>query len=222
MIELPEGISPDDIGQWLYGGVCLHKMDDGACVPAVMDRVLEHENGTHYARIRLATDNFTEFLSVAPSSLYAHWPMCGSINLAAYKCALHVERLPARQYKRTFNSRQVKFNLPRAWDVRKRLGQRAVAAMTSVNRDTVEALFAPTYPENLEAALEMLGNGWLHVALNPRVILAGDDLGKRMVYYRGQLAATMNGDTLSPVADPITCRLIHRALEGRYQWTVEL
>jgi len=222
VIELPDGINPDDIGQWLYGGVCLYRGSDGTYTPAIMDRVLTRDNGSLYARIRIVEDNFEAPLNVDPYTLYAHWPLCGSVNVAAYQCALHVERLPARQYKRTFNGRQVKFHLPRAWDVRKRVGQSGYSILQNVNRDTVLALFRATYPESTEAAFEMLGNGWLSVAVNPRVIIAGDDLGKRMVYYRGQLAATMTGEFLSPIADLTTCKIIDRVLERRYAWTVEL
>ena len=65
---------------------------------------------------------------------------------------------------------------------------------------------------------ERLGNGY--VALKPARHRGGDDLGKRMVYYRGQLAATMQGEYLSPVADLTTCRIINRSLNGRFRWNV--
>lgn len=222
MISLPDGISRDDIGQWLYGGVCIHIAPNGVSTPAVMDRVTEDRSGATKVRIRLMGDGFIEPVSVYPSELRGHWPMCGSINVEQYHCAVHVERIPARQYKRTFNSRQVKFMLPRMWDVRKRFGSAVSASMTQASPGVVGSLFNPTYPESYEAALEMLGSGWLSVALNPRIIVAGDDLGKRMVYYRGELAVTINGEWASPVADTTTCRIINRALKGRYSWTTAI
>ena len=221
MIKLPEGITRDDVGQWLYGGVCVYEDPSGNFIPAIMDNTVD-DAGVDRARIRLLTDGFEGRRYVTIDSLWAHWPLCGSVNVEAHKCAIHVERLPARQYKRTFNNRQVKVHLPRGWDLRKRLGSHVVTQMMQVSTETVRALFLPSYPESVEAAFERLGNGYLSVALNPRVIVAGDDLGKRMVYYRGQLAATMQGEYLSPVADLTTCRIINRSLNGRFRWNVEL
>lgn len=214
MISLPEGISPDDIGQWLYGGVCVVVRPGTEPIPAMVDRVLDRTT----VRAKLSTTDFLANESVPLSCVYAHWPMCGSINLPQSRIATHCERIPAKQYKRTFNSRQVQYVLPRAWDVRKMFGSRiSNAAMTS-SAEVIGALFKPWYPENFEAALELLGSGWLSVAVNPRIIIAGDDVGKRMIYYRGQLAATINGDAACPVADELTCKLVDRATGGRYTW----
>lgn len=220
MIALPEGISRDDIGQWLYGGICLARpSSQEPFVAAVMDRTMTGPNDRPSAlSVRLITDGFEDSRIVAIEDVRAHWPMCGSVNVQDRRVAVHVERLPARQYKRTYNSRQVSIRVPRAWDVRRRIGENGLREVRSQTVPLLRALFDPTYPKNVGEAFDMLSDGWLSVALNPRIIVAGDDVGKRMVYYRGKLAATMTGGVLSPVADETTCGLINRAFGGRYPW----
>ena len=222
MIPIPDNISPDDIGQWLYGGVCLARQPDGEWMPCVVDRVEDSYFAGDKIRWivlgRLASDGFVMRQRVKQEDLRAHWPLCGSINVPHHRIATHVERVPSKQYKRTFNSRQLAFTLPRSWDIRRSRGTTPAQRCTAASNEVVSALFKPTYPVDYEDALAMLADGWLSVAVNPRIIVAGDIIGKRMIYYRGQLAATIHGDRISPVADALTCSLINRATGGRYTW----
>lgn len=225
MLVLPEGISRDDIGQWLYSGICMAKLSmDGEYRPAVLDRVTEEDRTElgYTARVRLLDDGFDITHIIPTEFLAGHWPMCGSVNVEEHRVAVHVERLPARQFKRTFNARQVAIHVPRPWEVRKVRGNSAADALRVSSPCIIQATFYPVYPTHFEEALVKLSEGWLSVAINPRIIIAGDDIGKRMIYYRGKLAATILGEQISPVADVTTCRLIDKVLEGRYVWTVAL
>lgn len=101
------------------------------------------------------------------------------------------------------------------------LGQR-YRALQTCGVEVVQALFDATYPQDVDDAMNWLGDGWLTVALNPRTIIASDQVGKRMVYYMGKLAATQSNGMLHPVADLQTCRIINRALNGRMPWTIDI
>ena len=218
MIPIPSNISADDVGQWLYGGICLVLQED-RWTPAIADRITTSDDESELmVRCRTVLDRFGATHRVRLDRIRAHWPLCGSINLPDLAMSVHVERSPAKQYKRTFNPRQVVFTVPRAWDVRKKRGAELFTRATTIGPETCIALFKPWYPESYEHALAKLSDGWISVAINPRVSVAGDEVGKRMIYYRGKLAATINGDIIAPVADPLTCELIDRATGGRYTW----
>lgn len=221
MIELPEGISADDLAQWLGGGYCIVDTGEGY-EPAIYDRLVDDDGSERYARVRKASSRFEERVTCPVSRIAGWWPICGSINIPTHKVAISVERVPARQYRRTLNGRQVKVVVPRGWEMRKVRGALAYAQVKNLSAHTVPHLWAPWYPPNVDEALALLAEGWLSIALNRRIIVAQDQVGKRMIYYRGQVAATQSGGLLEPIADTTTCRLINRALNGRVQWTVEL
>lgn len=227
MIALPSGISRDDLSQWLGGGFCLAKRsDEGPWELALFDRPYRPDEGDDSAEataayVRFASGGYDLREVVDVSLLAGYWPLCGSINLPPYKCAVHVARTPARQYRRTFTQRQVRVTVPRGWEARKMLGQR-YRALQTCGVEVVQALFDATYPQDVDDAMNWLGDGWLTVALNPRTIIASDQVGKRMVYYMGKLAATQSNGMLHPVADLQTCRIINRALNGRMPWTIDI
>lgn len=221
MITLPDGISRDDIHQWLGGGVCLAR-SAGTWQPAIYDRMVSHpDTGAELAQVRLLASGFMLRVNVTRADLAGSWPLCGSINLPSLRVATHVERQPARQYRRTFNSRQVRIRLPRAWEVAKLLGARVNEARQCSNV-LIGAVFNPWYPPDVDSAFDLLADGWLSVAINPRIIVAGDPVGKRMIYYRGELAASTSQGRLDPIASLSTCRIINRALKGRLEWTIGL
>jgi len=219
MIALPDPITRDDLSQWLHGGVCMARRDtDQPWQTAVLDRTVGEEALAECAVMRFEDDNFAQEADVALCNIRAHWPVCGSINIPKYRFAVHVERIPARQYKRTFSGRQAQIKVVRGWEVRKKFGVTMLERVVEFTPTVVCALFFPEYPPTLDDAIALLDEGHLSVALNQRVILAGDDNGKRAVYYRGELAATISGGVVSPVSGVMTTSIIRRYLGGRYQW----
>lgn len=226
MIELPDGISADDLGQWLVGGICLADIGQGF-EPAVYDRMIDPDDrelpmSERLARVRVARERFEARHTCPLSNIAGWWPICGSINVPSHQVAVSIERIPARQYRRTLNTRQVKITVPRGWEYRKMRGGSQYSQVRSLSHHTVPQLFEPWYPANVDLAFGYLSEGWLSIAINRRIIVAQDQVGKRMIYYRGMAAATQSGGLMEPIADLTTCRLIHRAMQGRLQWTVEL
>lgn len=218
MIPLPEGITTDDISQWLSGGICMVQLPgEKEFQPAAMERVIDHT----LLQVRLMSDEWAARRDVPVTAVRAHWPMCGSVNVQEHKCATHVERLPEKQYRRTFSTRLMHYTVPRAWDIQKRFGLATERALRSGSNAVLRGIYKPMYPANYDEALTMLASGWLSVAINPRIIVAGDDAGKRMIYYRGELAATITGDEALAVSDDLTTLLVDKATDGRYTWIKE-
>lgn len=214
MLPLPDDICSSDVGQWLYGGVAVWKQEDGECVPVVLRVAHGHSQTAVCSSLRTDEDALGT-VEIPFSQLYGHWPICGSINIPEVKLAIHVERVQQRQYRRTFNDRQVRYLVPRAWEARLRLPRQDLNLVRTSSPAVARALMAPDYP-SVDAAFHMLSTGWLTVAINPRVIIACDAVGKRLVYYRGKVAASIVEGTLRPIADVTTCKLIARALGEEY------
>lgn len=222
MIVLPERINADDLQQWLGGGICMSRHSDNApWEPSVYELIHDVDAAGLPTLLTVRYGPHFDMRRVVPMhNIAGHWPMCGSVNVRDYKVAVHVNRKPAKQFKRTFSSRQVTVEVPRKWDVQKRIGATA-GALRDCPIPVINAVFDPWYPV-VDEAFVLLESGWTTIALNPRVIVAADETGKRMIYYAGELAAVSAGGRLDPVADLTTCRLIHKALAGRFSWTVDL
>ena len=214
MIPLPDGIAPTDIQQWLHGGVCMYEVD-GEFIPCVLDATVTGREGAG----RLFTDKFTQVVPLTYTKLRAYWPLCGSVNIERDNVAIHVERRPAKQFKRTFTWSVMKVRVPRLDDLANVLPIGRRESITGPTYSTLKAIFYPIYPETYREALMWMEAGWFSVALNPRVIVAGDTLGKRMVYYRGRLAATLIGNMATSQTDEVTRALIARALGEEVRWT---
>lgn len=218
---LPDGITSDDLHQWLSGGVCV-VLRNGEWVPGIYEGVdRTNADGLPLSALIAVGPTFGDSISAPLDEVAGHWPMIGSTNLENHRFAIYVQRKVAKQFKRTYHGRLCSVTIPRMWEVRKLHGEGAVRLLSPSSVEVIQAIFKQKYP-SVTQAFDMLDNGWLSVALDPRVIVAADQNGKRMVYYRGELAATTTGGMLDPVADLLTCRLINKALAGRFRWTVDL
>lgn len=216
MIELPQGITAEDLQQWLQGGICMARqmgVQNGAWRPATVDNVL----GATTVSVRFLDEDWRQQHEVATPDLRVHWPLCGSVN-TSHGCAVHIERIPQKQYKRTLNTRQLRYEVPKGWEIGKALGQAVVRDLKSPSIPVLRGLFNPDYPRDYDEALGRLANGAVSVAINPRMIVAGDDIGKRTIYYRGDLAATIIGNEAQAVTDELTVALINKVTGGRYTW----
>jgi hypothetical protein len=166
--------------------------------------------------VRLA--DYPSAFDVLAKDMFVDWPLCGSVNLPCSAYAVHVDRLTQRQYRRTFHRNGTQIVIPRQWDVARWLNTVPDFGFVS-DRDLAEACFFPTY-YTLDEAFALLDKGEkLTVAINPRVIVAGDQTGKRMFYYNGLLAATAHGDRLFPCGDELLVRRIIKLTDGRYRDT---
>ena len=172
---VPVNVHMSDVWQWLGRGWFFHENNDGELVPARIEQRNDEEfwvydtKGGEYEYYHART--------------FPHWPACGAVNLQGL--AVIIDRQQTRQYRRTYNSRCVLLSIPRKWDAMKRHGY--VSGLTPDSAEVVEAVFNPSYV-TYSRALERLDSGWVSVALNPYLIVAGSR-EEQLIYYRGKLLA---------------------------------
>ncbi len=208
MQPLPMDLSRDDTWQWLNNGWFWYDDDGEGLLPCYLS---QDDRDADY----VVTDADGRSHVFEQSRVYIHWPACGAINMDGF--ALYVQREQTRQYRRTYNKRCIKLDIPRKWDVMKRHSW-----VRSINPDTpalVAATFTPKY-YNYSAAVSKLGDhrGWVSVALNPYLVLAGE-VDSHMVYYRGKLLARVEDTVLVPLDDsnPRNRRIL-KYFDGRVRY----
>lgn len=194
-MRIPAGLPGNDIHQWLNGGWIIVDTDAGQ----VVGKFEMIDNTT----IRYRRDDYVH--ECTADKVMVHWPTCGAVNLEGY--AVVLTRNSRQQYRRTFNSRVLALSVPRKWDVMKKVG--IEVATTVDDQAVVEAAFNPRY-FSYEQALGKLDNGWVTVALNPYLVVAGtpDD---HLVYYRNELVARIEGADIAPIGDDP--RIVSRLLK---------
>jgi hypothetical protein len=185
MIKMEPNMCPDDVQQWLREGYFYYrKDDDGDLMIGTIDYWAEHSEDSYVIRNAL-TDERWSVPDVCPY-VFPHWPEIASINLPEYCFAVHLSRLQMKQWRRTYNSRQLRLTVPRKWELS---GQNAMAYNVNINDKVVAtSAFTPEYP-TLEEAAARLDEGWASVALNQAVIVT--NTAPRYVYYRGDLAGRL-------------------------------
>lgn len=204
MQPIPKDVNLDDVWQWLNRGWFYY--DKGTeLVPACMVQHDRHE-------FMVQTTEGDEY-GYQRDKCYPHWPRCGAINLQGL--AVIVERTQQRQYRRTYNSRCVLLNVPRKWDAMKR--HPWVKNITPENPEVVNALFKPEY-FNYDRALELLDAGWVSVALNPYLVIAGTR-DEQLVYYRSKLTARVSEGRYLPLdeSNPRALRIL-KFFNGRVRY----
>jgi hypothetical protein len=207
MIPLPRDASATDIDQWCNRGVVM--VDTAAGIrPAWFCSITPGRS----VEVRYLDDQSIEV--VLPTALSVHWPICGSVNIPGKHYAVHAARQAQRQYRRTWHVAGLDVTTPRGWDVAKFINT-TPRSMAHKPDDLARACFLGTYLTYSEAEA-LLGVSHVSVALNPRLIVAGDASGKRMFYYNGQLAATASDGVLHPVGEDVPVKRIMKALEGLY------
>jgi hypothetical protein len=212
MIRLPAEMSVDDVSQWLSGGYFLvRKRNAAGVVEWLPSRWIAQERGVVVSETLAAPHTI---LRTRPTSCAAVWPEMGSFN-APGGYAVYMSRIVERQYRRTYHSRMVDIQVPWAYRVANRLGlhQGVLAAWTACG-----ALpFCGTFPASYDEAEERIYNGAPTVAVNRRLIVAGDGQStKRLLYMDGVLAATVLGGRLSYCGHPCVYDDLIRMTGGRF------
>lgn len=210
MIRLPRDMSYDDVQQWLAGGHYLVRTKRSGNHEWVVCRWVGMDAG----RVVSAPIDGSAALRTAHTSCAAVWPEMGSFN-TEYGYAVHMTRIVERQYRRTYHHRMIETVVPWMWRVSVSLGADQSTLGTWA---VVSSLpFKHTYPESLDDALRRIENGAVTVAVNRRLIVAGDRRSeKRLFYVDGVLAANVIGGRLHMVCRPEVERTLTKMLGGRY------
>jgi len=198
MIRLEEGMRTSDVSQWLNRGWFLAS-DGPNLSPAQMAYFPDEDSDDEMMwPVETITGFRREYdFEALPDNVFPHWPECGSINIKERMVAVHLERLQMKQWRRTYNSRQIRLRVPRLWEFQskdKRIGQ-----LTPDNVDVVRSAFDPEYPDygKWAGVKAMFNEGWHSVALSPQVIITNTE--PRLVYYGGLLAAKALGAVFDPI-----------------------
>lgn len=189
-VAIPQDVMMHDVWQWVGRGWFWHKAG-GQQVPAELEQVSEEV-------YRVICTNGDEH-PFRRKECFVHWPQCGAVNMQGY--AIVLNRTQQRQYRRTYNSRCLTLDIPRKWDAMKRY--ESVKKITADSPEVVVAAFEPTY-YTYSTALGLLEQGWVSVALNPFLIVAGTP-EEQLIYYRSKLTARIEGGKLVPL-DPTNSR----------------
>jgi hypothetical protein len=188
MQHIPADVCMQDVWQWLGHGWFFYD-EAGVYEPAYITSVNDE------CEITLVDGSIRPWRR---QKCFPHWPDCGAVNVeTTYGFAVIVERRQSRQYRRTYNQRCLTLNIPRKWDVMKRSPM--VTSLTPNSEEVVRAVFSPSY-YSYDRALTLLDEGWVSVALNQHLIIAGER-DEHLIYYRGKLIARVSRSVLEPLDD---------------------
>jgi hypothetical protein len=204
MIPLPKQITPQDVNQWLQHGWFVAEYEGNQIIGQ-----LREFNGETMYMYDLKTKRVKQVMT---ESVRVHWPMCGAINVGPI--ALYIIRRQLKQWRRTYNSRQVHMQIPRKWEAMKVYGD-VLRDLSPDAPDVVAALFDPTYPVYDDAREDIQQGVAFSRALSPHIILAGtpDTL---LVYNRGDLAGRIMGGRILPIgADEQSLARLLKHFDGR-------
>lgn len=214
MIKPLPGMNRRDVDQWFNRGIVVYEPPGG-------ERQLCHYEATDdagVAHVTLLTGEVGRAVQTAYTNLRGWWPLCGAVN-TTHNVAAHVSRITSKQYRRTFNSGCIHVKVPREWEARVYLGVRPKSTGANLFGAPAVAIgfWRENYPDFTEACQRIDRGDAFSVAINRRIIVAGDSSGKRMFYFDGELAATAEDGRLYPVADPTVLARINKLTGGVYR-----
>jgi hypothetical protein len=211
MIRLPRDMSQDDVSQWLQQGVYLVRRKRAGVPVEWIPCAWQGMDGGRVVSVSLLND---DILRTAHTSCAAVWPELGSFNHPR-GYAVHLGRVVERQYRRTFHSRALEVVVPWAYRAGMALD---MDQSTMQNWHCVKALpFISVWPESFDDAMLWLESGKPTVAINRRLIVAGDGrTDKRLLYLDGRLVANMVGGMLMPTCTPADLAVVKKMVGGRF------
>lgn len=198
MIELPNGISREDIYQWLGDGVFYARSGEQWRLARLVDtdglyiQYLD-EQSSHRCRA---------------SDIRIHWPRCGAINLETH--ALYVQRQQRRQWRRTYNARCVQVHTLGKWGLLGR-GDAASMAVDTTGHVFMGALFDPLYPQDLSEAMELLEQRH-SLALTPHLTMVQTSSPGYIVYYHTDRVGHYSGGEFRPACDALVERRVNKMI----------
>jgi hypothetical protein len=202
MIQLPVGITGNDVNQWLDHGVCM------------LDRIRPAFYlglGPDVIRLRDVRSDLREDLPFADATrLWCHWPRCGALNLPG--TAVYLMRRQQQQYRRTYHSRALSVVLPDKWEILTHNPSLVQQYSDPMNTPVVLEAFNPVYPD-WDAAMTML-EAQPFVAINSHIILGGTP-NKLSVYHKGKKCGMVLEPKIVPVGKGLPVTRAYKLLQGR-------
>lgn|SRR3990167_5198231 len=187
MQPVPTNLSADDVHGWLSG--CYFYASNPETYESCVSTLLG--SAGNYAIQNIQTGATRPLTNL--SGLYCHWPIGGAINLVRAKYAIYAERIPRKQWKRTF--------CPSCYTLR-RLGASAPYGLSGPNKHNhsiIAAIFEPAYFTYTEAKQTLFPSGWESVALTPQLTIVPGDIFK--VYFQRELVGKVTRDNTLFVTD---------------------
>lgn len=217
MIRLDPSMRYTDIEQWIGRGWCFIMPHDGTfnvaqCVRFPMDDEVDEEHECYWHFEDMQGGYYEWTFEECLERVRPHWPTCGSINVPPIKAAVHLERLQMKQWRRTYNARQLTMHFPRKWDYTGRTGK----AWDSIGPDhshVIDAAFDPWYPQ-IDEIDELFAAGWHSLALTPHIIIT--NTMPRLVYYGGACAAKVTETGFEPIDSRLTGMVAKQLPGGMY------
>lgn len=212
MIKLPDNLSRSDMRQWLRNGVML-MAPEGQEITAW--RVSEVDDTTVHGYYLDDQQWISDCLTVAQVRRDGHafWPLTGYYNIrpktSEFGLCVVLNRVAARQYKRTYNSEPMRVGIPDEWSIGDALGNTKLAP---VSECLVEQIIpgAAWYPDDVRDAVYRLDRDeYKSIALSRHVAIMGDD-----VHYRGEVAGHLMGHEFIPSCDQRKVNVINKVLGG--------
>ena len=208
MKQVPADLSQDDLHQWLSNCYFYHR------IPATGKYELSYlspvagAGGGHSAWgvQHIASGDIIPIPHT--DELWCHWPIGGAINWPHLQYSVYVERLPRKQWKRSYCGSYYSV---------KRIGTTVGPEfqMHKTNRQAVVALLEPTYYSYTQIIRELFPNGWESAAINSQLTILKGDLPK--VYFNKDLVGKVTPDKQLFLTD----RALRRYLLPHFDGLVE-
>lgn len=163
MINMTDVTSTDDVAQWVHGGYFLFDSKKYgklkiASLVAGPGTTQGTPDGTGWAVKLLPEGDIESFTD--QNKIHPTWPMCGATNLVYTRNAVWVDRLPKKQWKRTFV-----FNCVGVMDASG--SSHTYSEYPSYEKHLVCSIFEPTY----FSYKEFKTNDWSTGAISPSIVL---------------------------------------------------
>lgn len=209
MFKFPDDAAPD-ARQWLDGGVFC--TENGDAFSTMGFTRLGEVIGVPVLRYDQPRPDNREAKAIHLSRVHLHWPLCGAVNCRDHKIALYVQRVTTRQYRRTYQGRQVRVTTPRSYEAcaHAKLGR----LPGGDSPETLRALFYPWYPSSVHEATKLLEEGWYSIALTRRITLVNAQ--HKCLVYDGtsHVGYLLDGCVLTALVPDGAARKLLKAFKG--------
>lgn len=184
MQQIPGNISNEDLNQWLQHSYFYHREPKTAKFRLSILCHIPQPNGGILNGIQ-HLDNNEMIPMPSPDELYCHWPVGGAINWPSKHYAVYAERLPKKQWKRSY--------IQSYYSIKKLGG--LTPSEVSLYRSTTGAakdMMEPVYYSYSTIKKELFPLGWESAAITPQLTIIGGDIQK--IYFNTNLVGKITQD----------------------------